>query len=61
VTGIMENSNTSKLLIALSRLVNRDYWWRMWIAQEFTVVMKVILLCRNDGLNHTKMIGYDEG
>lgn len=44
----MKAADAIKLLESLSPVLNREYWWRIWIVQELTVASKVVLLCGND-------------
>jgi hypothetical protein len=32
-------------LRALSRLLGREYWWRIWIVQEVTVAQRIVFYC----------------
>ncbi|KAH7408010.1 heterokaryon incompatibility protein-domain-containing protein [Cadophora sp. MPI-SDFR-AT-0126] len=37
-------------LVALAALVNRDYWWRMWIVQELISAKSISLHCGADSI-----------
>jgi hypothetical protein len=55
ITERFSKADIGGILLSLGMLLDRDYWWRIWVVQELTVAKKIIFYC-GDNLIEAKCL-----